>query len=307
VTGAWDRLAKCLGNEGEKNEFVHTGIGEHAMKFICLGYMEEKAWDAMPKTRQDAVIEECFAYDDKLRKNGHWVDGGQALQTARTAVTLRWKNGKVVVTDGPFAETKEQLGGIGVLETRDMDQAVELLSKHPGVRLSPFAFEIRPADEELLKRQMASEMNTERRSAAAVAPGTEAETMKFACLGYVAEENWDAISKSEQDAMIEECTAFDEARRKNGQWVSGVALQGVRTAKTVRSKGGQVVVTDGPYAETKEHLGGIVVMGMKDMNHAIGLLSTHPGLRFSVAIEIRPADKEMDARWEARQDRFKDR
>ena len=64
------------------------------------------------------------------------------------AVTLRWQNGKVAVTDGPYAETKEQLGGILILEAADMQQAIELMSKHPGVRLGG-PFEIRPADESI--------------------------------------------------------------------------------------------------------------------------------------------------------------
>ena len=84
----------------------------------------------------------CFAYDDVLRKNGHFI-GGEGLQGARTAMTLRSRGGKVLVTDGPYAETKEQLGGILMLEARDMDHAIELMSKHPGVRGGPF--EIRPA------------------------------------------------------------------------------------------------------------------------------------------------------------------
>jgi hypothetical protein len=117
------------------------------MKFVCLGYIEEKKWDTIPKSEQDAMMEECFAYDDVLRKNGHFV-GGEALQSARSATTLRYQNGKVVVTDGPYAETKEQLGGILLLEARDMNHAIELMSKHPGVRLGG-PFEIRPADEEI--------------------------------------------------------------------------------------------------------------------------------------------------------------
>lgn len=120
------------------------------MKFLCLGYLEEKKWSAMSKSEQEATIKECLAYDDVLRKDGHWIDGGSALQSSRTAKTLRWKDGKVMVTDGPFAETKEQLGGLGMLEARDMDHAVELMSKHPGVRVGPF--EIRPIDEEFNAR-----------------------------------------------------------------------------------------------------------------------------------------------------------
>ena len=69
----------------------------------------------MAETERNALMDECFSYDDVLRKNGHFA-GGEALQSARNATTLRWQNGKVSVTDGPYAETKEQLGGILILE-----------------------------------------------------------------------------------------------------------------------------------------------------------------------------------------------
>jgi hypothetical protein len=114
------------------------------MKFICLGYIEEKKWEAMSKSEREAMMEECFAYDEVLLKNGHFV-GGEALQSARKATTLRYGNGKVIVTDGPYAETKEQLGGILLLEAQDMQHAIQLMSKHPGVRLGG-PFEIRPVD-----------------------------------------------------------------------------------------------------------------------------------------------------------------
>jgi hypothetical protein len=117
------------------------------MRFFCFGYAEEKKWEALSKSERDAMLEECFVYDDVLQKQGHWLDGGGALQSVRTARTLRWKNDRAIVTDGPYAEAKEQIGGFGVLEARDMDQAVELMSKHPGVRFGPF--EIRPVDEEI--------------------------------------------------------------------------------------------------------------------------------------------------------------
>ncbi len=114
------------------------------MKYICLGYCEEKKWETMPESERNALMDECFAYDDELKKNGHFV-GGEALQSAQNAITLRWRSGKVVVTDGPFAETKEQLGGLLVLEARDLNHAIQLISKHPGVKAGPF--EIRPADD----------------------------------------------------------------------------------------------------------------------------------------------------------------
>lgn len=115
------------------------------MKFICLGYLEERQWDEMADTEQSAVMAECFAYDDELQRGGHFI-GGEALQSVRNAATLRYRQGNVAVTDGPYAETKEQLGGFLMLEARDLNHAIQLMSKHPGVRFGPF--EIRPVDEE---------------------------------------------------------------------------------------------------------------------------------------------------------------
>ena len=112
------------------------------MKFICLGYIEPKQWEALSDNERNAMMDECFNYDDVLRANRHFA-GGEALDSPERAATLRWKNGKVSVTDGPYAETKEQLGGILILEANDLKHAIELMSKHPGVKAGPF--EIRPA------------------------------------------------------------------------------------------------------------------------------------------------------------------
>jgi len=112
------------------------------MKFVCLGYIAPNKFETMPERERNAMIDTCFNYDDVLRSAGHFA-GGEALQPANTAKTLWWKNGKPVVMDGPYAETKEQIGGILLLEARDLNHAVELMSKHPGVQYGPF--EIRPA------------------------------------------------------------------------------------------------------------------------------------------------------------------
>jgi hypothetical protein len=114
------------------------------MKYICLGYLDENKRETMSEREQNDLIDECFAYDDVLRKNSHFV-GGEALQSAQNATTLRWKNGKVSITDGPYAETKEQLGGILVLAAKDLNHAIQLMSKHPGVKAGPF--EIRPVED----------------------------------------------------------------------------------------------------------------------------------------------------------------
>jgi len=112
------------------------------MKYVCIGYYDEKKWEAKSESERNDLMDECFGYDDVLRKSGHFA-GGEGLESARKAVTLRWTNGKVTVTDGPYAETKEQVGGILLLEAKDFQQAIELMSKHPGVKVGPF--EIRPA------------------------------------------------------------------------------------------------------------------------------------------------------------------
>jgi hypothetical protein len=113
------------------------------MKYVCFGYFDEEAWRAMSESEQQQFMDECFAYDDVLRKNG--PIGGEALQTVRNAKTLRFRNGKVVITDGPYAETKEQIGGFFSFEARDMDEAVRLVSNHPGLKAGPF--EIRPVED----------------------------------------------------------------------------------------------------------------------------------------------------------------
>jgi hypothetical protein len=134
------------------------------MKYVCLGYIEPGKLENTPENERNAMIDACFAYDDVLRKGGHFT-GGEALHPPGNAVTLRFRNGKVAVTDGPYAETKEQLGGILILEANDLNHAIQLMSKHPGVRMGPF--EIRPAAD--LDEMM---RDSERRRARSVSGGS---------------------------------------------------------------------------------------------------------------------------------------
>jgi hypothetical protein len=115
------------------------------MKFLCLSYWDEKKFDLMSESERETFIKKCFAYDNVLRRDGHFVRL-EALQSVRSAKTLRHRNGRVSITDGPYAETKEQIGGIVLLDANDLNHATELMSKHPGIRVA--TFEIRPLDEE---------------------------------------------------------------------------------------------------------------------------------------------------------------
>ena len=117
------------------------------MKFICLGYIDNAMWNGWSEGHQKKFVADCFAYDDVLRKNNHFT-GGEALQGPETARTIRGRSGKVSVTDGPFAETKEQIGGIMILEANDLAHAVALMSSHPS-SLMGGTWEIRPANEQI--------------------------------------------------------------------------------------------------------------------------------------------------------------
>ena len=111
------------------------------MKYICLGYMKPGKFEGMTEGERNVVFDECFEYNDRLRANGHAATE-VPLQPPETAVTLYWKNGKVATIDGPYAETKEQLAGLLILEARDLNHAIQLISQHPGMMLG--TNEIRP-------------------------------------------------------------------------------------------------------------------------------------------------------------------
>jgi len=116
---------------------------EEIMKYICFGYQNEKKWEQLSESEKNKLFDVCFAYDDELRAKGHFLSG-EAIEDASTAVSIRFKNGKVSVTDGPFVETKEQLGGVGIIEAKDLNEAIALWSKHPAMVFDATGFEIRP-------------------------------------------------------------------------------------------------------------------------------------------------------------------
>ena len=111
------------------------------MKYICFGYLDVQSWEKKAPSEQNAMIDQCFAYDEVLKKNGNWVSG-EGLQGA---TTLSYRNGKVSVSDGPYAETKELLGGLLILEAKDLNHAIQLISNHPAIKMG--RWEIRPAQD----------------------------------------------------------------------------------------------------------------------------------------------------------------
>jgi hypothetical protein len=112
------------------------------MKYVCFGYLDVQNWETKSENERNAMLDECFTYDDALRRNGNWVSG-EGLQSSAT--TLSYKKGRVSVTDGPYAETKELLGGLLILEARDLNHAIQLISDHPGIKMG--SWEIRPVQD----------------------------------------------------------------------------------------------------------------------------------------------------------------
>ena len=114
------------------------------MRYLCLIYDEETKLAVRPKSEADAFTAEYFAFTEGIRKSGHYL-GGEALQPVQTATTVRVRNGKLSTTDGPFAETKEQLGGFYLINARDLNDAIQVASKIPSARLG--SVEVRPIRE----------------------------------------------------------------------------------------------------------------------------------------------------------------
>jgi hypothetical protein len=114
------------------------------MKYLCLVYQEETKLDTLSESEYDAVANEVLGYREELRQSGHYI-ASSPLQPVQTATTIRVRNGKLSITDGPFAETKEQLSGFYLIEARDLNDAIRVASKMPPARLG--SIEVRPLKE----------------------------------------------------------------------------------------------------------------------------------------------------------------
>jgi hypothetical protein len=111
------------------------------MKYLCLIYENEKNFETLSPADGEAIMNEYFTFTDDIQKNGKYV-AGEALQPTATATTVRVRNGKVSTTDGPFAETKEQLGGFYLIEAKDLNDAIQVAARIPSAKHG--TIEVRP-------------------------------------------------------------------------------------------------------------------------------------------------------------------
>ncbi len=114
------------------------------MKYLCLIYDEETRWDRMSKEEATAGYGRYYTFTDGIRSSGHYVNGN-SLKPTSTATTVWMRNGSVSTTDGPYAETKEQLGGSYLVEARDLNEAIQLAARIPGAQFG--SIEVRPVAE----------------------------------------------------------------------------------------------------------------------------------------------------------------
>ena len=214
---------------------------------------------------------------------GAWVaemDGrsvrreGSALRPVREAAVVRIRDGDVLVSDGPFAETKEQIAGYDVIECSSLDEAIQVAAKHPVAAFG--SVEVRP---------FAS--GGWWRSADPHEPGGDPEYLMIHCVDETAELSPADDSDVPGSAAAGARQAWDAEILASGVKLAGGRLEPSSAARTVRVRDGEVLVADGPFAETKEQVAGLNVLTCPSLAEAVEIASRHPTARTG-ALELRP-------------------
>ena len=191
---------------------------------------------------------------------------GAALRPVREATTVRVRDGEVLVSDGPFAETKEQIAGYDVIDSPSLDEAIEVAAQHPVARFG--AVEVRPFDS-----------GGWWRSADKRGPGGEPEYLMIHRLDEGAELSPADDCDVPGSPAAREQQTWDADTSASGVKLAGGRLQPASTARTVRVRDGEMLVTDGPFAETKEQVGGFNVLVCRSLAEAVEIASRHPTAR----------------------------
>lgn len=234
--------------------------------------------EALSKSEMEALGRDCIPHMEELKKTGHLVtDNGLNWDTT----TIRPRNGKASVTDGPFTESKEQVGGVFIVEAKDRDEAILTASKHPAGRLGEhlgWGIEVRPIA-----------FSDEGRGA-----NGGAGSKRYLCLVYDDRSRMGTQSKADMAALQKEAMPRVEELKKSGHMLSAAGLSWETTI--IRPRNGTASVTDGPFTETKEQIGGTFIIEARDLNEAILVASKHPaahlGENVGWGIEVRPIASE---------------
>jgi hypothetical protein len=241
------------------------------MKYMFLIHGAETAWTPEERT---ACMVESLALCDRLKARGKYVDTSP-LQPVATAATVRVRGGRPLVTDGPFAETTEQLGGYYVLDLADLDEAIAVACRLPPATKG--TVEIRPM-------VPMAELPAGRPSSCASGQGP---LKPFLLLCYDDESAWASAGPGALHAARTRAVALCRQLHDAGQYLSASPLHPGATATCVRVRGGQSTITDGPFAETHEVLGGYYLILAESRDAALQVAARHPGAEFG-AVEVRP-------------------
>jgi hypothetical protein len=199
---------------------------------------------------------------------------GAPLGPVREAAVVRIRDGEVLVSDGPFAETKEQIAGYDVVECSSLAEAIEVAAKHPVARFG--AVEVRPFDRGGWWR------SADRRG-----PGDDPEYLMIHCVDETAPLDPADDCDVPGSAAARAQKAWDDETYARGVKQAGGRLQPASAARTVRVRDGEVLLTDGPFAETKEQVAGLNVLTCPSLTEAIEIASQHPTARIGT-FELRP-------------------
>jgi hypothetical protein len=228
--------------------------------------------DGLPAPEELAVLQrQCPRWVEEMDGRGVRLFGRE-LDLPETAATVRVRHGETLVTDGPFAETKEFVAGFDLLECADLDEAIEVMAKHPSSWFQ--AIEIRPFRDGL-------ELDDE---AARFARGDDTGGAPYCLMMCV-----DGIpaAPAEEEAVRRQGESWRHDLEARGLQILGHPLQHKDTATTVRVRGGETLLSDGPFVETKEFIGGIDVITCSGRDQAIEIAAAHPLARHHM-IEVRP-------------------
>jgi hypothetical protein len=237
------------------------------MKYMFLIYSNEKSWT---KEEWTACTVESTHLCHDLNAKGQFR-AASPLHPVATSTSVRVRDGQRLVTNGPFAETTEQLGGYYILDVANLDEAIAIASRIPAVKKG--TVEIRPLID--LQGLPADKLLQ-----------SDVEIKKFMLICYDDEEYWIQAGKDAHQAAMQEAVQLTHELDSKGQYLSASPLHPASMATSVRIRDGKRLVTDGPFAETNEILGGYYLIAVKDVNEAIGIAARHSGARVGT-VEVR--------------------
>jgi hypothetical protein len=241
------------------------------MKYMLLIYSPENAW--IPNEWKQCV-ETSMQICEELAAKGQLLSAAP-LHPVATASTVRVREGKRIITAGPFAETTEQLGGYYLIDVENLDEAIVIASRLPPTLKG--TVEIRPLFN--LDGLPAEKQATESSNCAT-------SLKKFMLLCYDDEEAWLKAGPQAHYAAMQEAVALTKRLDTLGRYVTASPLHPIATATSIRVRNGQRIVTDGPFAETSEVMGGFYLVLAKNQSEAVEIAAEHSGARVG-AVEVR--------------------